>query len=137
MIFHATLLAGAYVIEPEPYADSRGMFARLFCQQEFARHGLIADLAQINVSTNTQRGTLRGLHWIAPPNAEAKVVRCTQGAIFDVIVDMRPESPTHCQWFSVELRGDTGQMLYVPERFAHGFVSLSDFSEVLYFTTKA
>ena len=103
MIFHPTALHGAYLIEPEPRNDERGFFARSFCAREFAEHGLQAQMVNTNLSFNTQRGTLRGMHFQRPPYAEAKLIRCTRGAIYDVIIDVRPDSPTYTHWLGIEL----------------------------------
>jgi dTDP-4-dehydrorhamnose 3,5-epimerase len=130
--FLPTSLAGAFVVELEPIEDERGFFARSFCQNEFRSHGLDPAIAQCNVSLNRRRGTLRGLHYQAPPHEEAKLVRCTRGAICDVIVDLRHGSATRGQWFAVELSADNHRALYVPRGFAHGFQTLADDSEVLY-----
>jgi len=130
--FAPTTLGGAHVIELERLEDERGFFARSFCQDEFRRHGLDPAVAQCNVSWNRRRGTLRGLHYQAAPHEEAKVVRCTRGAIWDVIVDIRDGSATRHKWFSVELSADDRRALYVPKGFAHGFQTLADDSEVLY-----
>jgi len=130
--FAPTPLAGAYVVELERLADERGFFARSFCQEEFRQHGLKPDIAQCNVSWNGRRGTLRGLHFQAAPHEEAKVVRCTRGAIWDVIVDLREGSPTRWRWHGLELNADNRLAFYVPEGFAHGFQTLADDSEVLY-----
>lgn len=132
MKFVETGLSGAYVIEPELTVDSRGFFARTFCCNEFASRGLNSDFAQCNISFNRSRGTLRGMHFQMEPYAEAKLVRCTQGAIYDVIIDLRRDSPTFTEWFAVELSAANRRMLYVPEGFAHGFLTLSDETEVLY-----
>lgn len=132
MRFIETKLAGAYVIEPEPVTDERGYFARSWCAGEFAAHGLTSELAQCNISFNRVRGTLRGLHYQADPCAEAKLIRCTQGALFDVIVDLRPASPTFGQWVSAQLTAVNHKMLYAPEGFAHGFLTLADGTEVFY-----
>jgi dTDP-4-dehydrorhamnose 3,5-epimerase len=132
MIFHATPLAGAFVIELSPLRDERGFFARSFCEAEFGAHGLATHYPQANVSWNERAGTLRGMHWQAPPHAEAKLVRCTAGAIHDVIVDLRRRSPTRLQWFGVELDASNRRALYVPAGFAHGFLTLADASEVSY-----
>lgn len=132
MIFRETKLAGAFVIEPEKREDERGFFARTFCREEFSAHGLNPDIAQCNVSFNKRKGTLRGMHYQAPPFAEAKLVRCTAGAIFDVIIDLRKPSETFRQYFTVELCASSGRMLYVPEGFAHGFQTLLDNTEVFY-----
>jgi dTDP-4-dehydrorhamnose 3,5-epimerase len=125
-------LGGAYVLDFEQLEDERGFFARSFCQKEFAAHGLDPVIAQCNVSYNRKRGTLRGLHYQAAPHAEAKVVRCTRGAIWDVIVDLRDDSPTLQQWYAAELTADNRRSLYVPAGFAHGFQTLADDSDVLY-----
>src|SRR6056297_1844934 len=132
MIFTETPLAGAYLIDLEPRGDARGVFARTFCADTFACHGLISRFVQANTSRATQAGTIRGLHWQTDPAPEAKLLRCTAGAIFDVIADMRDGSPTKGQWFSAELSPETGRAIYVPEYFAHGFLTLKDESEVHY-----
>jgi len=134
MIFTETRLAGVYRIELDARADERGFFARSFCRQEFGARGLRTDIVQSNVSYNERRGTLRGMHFQIAPEAEAKLVRCTQGKLFDVVVDLRPESRTYCEWLGVELGGETarGRMLYVPEGCAHGFQTLEDGTEVFY-----
>jgi dTDP-4-dehydrorhamnose 3,5-epimerase len=130
--FLPTPLAGAYLIEPERLEDERGFFARSFCREEFRKQGLKPAIAQCNVSWNRKRGTLRGLHYQAAPHEEAKVVRCTHGAVWDVIVDLREGSPTRLRWHALELNADNRLALYVPEGFAHGFQTLADDSEVLY-----
>lgn len=132
MIFTETKLSGAYIVEPERYEDERGFFARSWCQNEFAEHGLNPRLAQCNISFNKKRGTLRGMHFQAPPRAEAKLVRCTQGAIYDVIIDLRPNSATFKHWIAVTLAAENRKMLYIPENFAHGFLTLEDNTEVFY-----
>ncbi|HEX2123212.1 MAG TPA: dTDP-4-dehydrorhamnose 3,5-epimerase [Thermoanaerobaculia bacterium] len=132
MIFTETELAGAFVIDVEPLADERGFFARTFCEDELRARGLDAHIAQCNLSWNRARGTLRGLHYQAAPNEETKIVRCTRGAIWDVIVDLRPDSATHNRWFAVTLTADNRKMLYVPRGFAHGFITLADDTEVFY-----
>jgi dTDP-4-dehydrorhamnose 3,5-epimerase len=132
MRFHESELAGAFLIEPELVEDERGFFARSWCAQEFADHGLRASIAQCNISYNRRRATLRGLHYQADPFAEAKLVRCSRGAIFDVIVDLRPDSPTRHRWIAEELTAANRRMVYVPEGFAHGFQALSDDTEVFY-----
>jgi dTDP-4-dehydrorhamnose 3,5-epimerase len=132
MIFGPTRLEGAFVIEPERIEDDRGFFARTFCRREFAAHGLQAEFVQCNISYNQRKGTLRGMHYQAAPFQEAKLVRCTSGAIYDVIVDLRPDSSTYTQWTAVELNADNRKMLYIPEDFAHGFLTLTDQSEVFY-----
>ena len=132
MIFTETKLPGAYIIDLELRSDSRGFFARAFCQKEFEAHGLKPLIAQANVAFNHQKGTLRGMHFQFPPAAETKVVRCTRGAILDIIVDLRPESPTYLQHVAVELNEDNHRALYVPERFAHGYQVLRDNTETSY-----
>jgi dTDP-4-dehydrorhamnose 3,5-epimerase len=132
MIFTTTKLMNAYFIEPEKKCDARGFFARVWCQKEFAEHGLISHLVQINMSYNKQWGTLRGMHYQAEPFQESKLVRCTRGAIYDVIIDLRQHSPTYRQWLGVKLTADDYKMLYVPEGFAHGFQTLEDNTEVVY-----
>ena len=132
MKFSPTALVGAYVIDIEPVADERGFFVRSWCREEFARHGLNPDLAQCSISFNKKRGTLRGMHYQAKPHEETKVVRCTRGAIYDVIVDLRPESSTFRKWIAVELSADNRRMLYIPAGLAHGFQSLTDDTEVFY-----
>ena len=132
MKFVETELAGAFVIEVERREDPRGFFARTFCSQEFAAHGLNATIAQANVAYNKRRGTLRGMHFQYPPFAETKLVRATRGAIVDVIVDLRPESPTYLKHVAVELTAENHRALYIPERFAHGYQTLEDDTETSY-----
>lgn len=132
MRFVETPLIGAFVIEPEPVDDERGFFLRTFCRREFAERGLIPDLVQCSVSFNRKRGTLRGMHYQAPPHEETKLVRCTSGAIYDVIVDLRTNSSSKLRWFAIELTAANHQMLYVPAGLAHGFLTLADDSEVFY-----
>lgn len=132
MRFAPTPLAGAFLVELERLADERGFFARSYCEDEFRRHGLPPALAQCNVSWNRRRGTLRGLHYQAAPHEEAKLVRCTRGAIWDVIVDLRAGSPTRWRWHAAELNAENRLAFYVPEGFAHGFQTLADDTEVLY-----
>lgn len=134
MVFTETPLAGAFVIEIQPHADARGFFARSFCQREFAAHGLSPVIAQINIGRSILAGTLRGLHFQFPPHAETKVVRCTKGAVFDVMVDLRPESPTFLRHYSVELTEDNHRAVYIPKRFAHGYQALADDTELSYST---
>jgi dTDP-4-dehydrorhamnose 3,5-epimerase len=132
MIFGEVKLRGAYIITVERREDARGFFARTFCSREFEARGLKTVVVQCNVSYNVKRGTLRGLHYQSPPSAEAKVVRCTSGAIYDVIVDVRPESPTYLQHVAVELTAENHRALYLPEGFAHGYQTLSDGAELAY-----
>ena len=132
MIFTETKLQGAFVIDLERREDSRGFFARTFCQDEFNEHGLKPVIAQANIAFNRRKGTLRGMHFQFPPAPETKLVRCTQGAILDIIVDLRPESPTYLEHVAVELSADNYRALYVPERFAHGYQVLEDTTETSY-----
>lgn len=132
MRFQETSLAGAFVIEPERFPDERGFFARTFCAREFAEKGLDPRVSQANLSYNARRGTLRGMHYQKPPHAEAKLVRCTRGAIHDVIIDLRAGSPTLHGHFAVRLDAENRTMLYIPEGFAHGFLTLADDTEVCY-----
>ena len=132
MIFTETKLKGAFIIDIERREDSRGFFARSFCQHEFEDHGLKPVIAQANLAFNHKKGTLRGMHFQFPPSAETKLVRATRGAILDIIVDLRPESPTYLQHIAVELNEDNSRALYVPERFAHGYQVLRDKTETSY-----
>ncbi len=132
MKFTETPLRGAFLVDLEPVQDDRGFFARSYCAAEFAAHGLAEHMPQANVSFNARRGTLRGLHFQAAPHAEDKLVRCTAGAVYDVIVDLRPGSATRGGWFGVELSALNRRALYVPKGFAHGFITLVDSSELLY-----
>lgn len=132
MIFQETKLKGAYVIDIQRIEDERGFFARSWCKKEFAAERLVDRVVQANISYNKKKGTLRGMHYQRAPYEEAKLVRCTAGAIFDVIVDLRLESPTYKQWIGVELTSKNHRMLYVPENFAHGFQTLDDNTEVTY-----
>jgi dTDP-4-dehydrorhamnose 3,5-epimerase len=132
MRFLPTPVTGAWLVEPEARADARGSFARLWCRDEFAAQGLRADFVQSNASFNVQKGTLRGLHYQAAPYGEIKLVSCVRGRVFDVIVDMRPASPTYRQWFGTELTPESRRMVYVPEQCAHGYLTLEDGSEVTY-----
>ena len=132
MKFTPLKLAGAYIIEPEPLMDERGIFARTYCRKEFEARGLNPILVQCSTSFNKRRGTLRGLHYRVAPHGEVKLVRCTRGAVYDVVVDLRSESPTFRQWCAIELTADNRTMVYVPQGFAHGFETLEDSSEVFY-----
>jgi dTDP-4-dehydrorhamnose 3,5-epimerase len=132
MIFTETKLKGAFLIDLERREDSRGFFARAFCQNEFEAHHLKPVIAQANLAYNKVKGTVRGMHFQIPPKAETKLVRCTRGAILDIIVDLRPESPTYLQHISAELNEDNHRALYVPERFAHGYQVLVDATETSY-----
>src|SRR5918999_2123980 len=132
MKFTETRLKGAFIIDLEPRSDDRGFFSRSFCQKEFEAHGLKTTIAQANISFNYRKGTVRGLHFQFPPAAETKFVRCSRGAIVDVIVDLRPESATYLQHVGVELTADNRRGLFVPERFAHGYQVLEDNTETTY-----
>jgi dTDP-4-dehydrorhamnose 3,5-epimerase len=132
MTFSETKLLGVFEIRLEPHADERGFFARSWCQREFERYGLNPATVQCNVSFNERKGTLRGMHYQAAPHPEAKLVRCTQGAIYDVVLDLRPQSPAFKKWVGVELTAANRRMIYVPEGFAHGFLTLEDRTEVFY-----
>ena len=132
MKFIETKLKGAYIIEIEPIEDERGFFARSFCQKEFEEHGLNPRIIQCNISFNKKKGTIRGMHYQVAPYQEAKIVSCTNGAIYDVIIDLRKKSLTYCQWFAVELSAEAYKMLYIPEGFAHGFQTLEDNTAVFY-----
>jgi dTDP-4-dehydrorhamnose 3,5-epimerase len=132
VIFTETKLKGAFIIDLERRTDERGFFARAFCQHEFRDHGLKPVIAQANLASNAKKGTVRGMHFQYPPAAESKLVRCTRGAILDIIVDLRPESPTYLEHISVELNEDNMTALYVPERFAHGYQALRDNTDTSY-----
>ena len=136
MIFQETKLLGAYVIEPERITDHRGFFGRIWCKNELKQKGLKAELAQSNVGFSYRKGTLRGLHFQEAPHAEVKIVRCTRGSMFDVIVDLRPESPSCKHWFGVELSEENRKMIYVPEGFAQGYITLVDNTEMYYHTSE-
>jgi len=132
MLFSEVRLPGVFEIQVEPHVDERGFFARTWCQQEFEARGLSPKLVQSSISMNTRKGTLRGLHFQANPFEEAKLVRCTRGAVYDVVVDLRPASPRFCDWFAAVLTAASHKALYIPEGCAHGFMTLEDDSEVLY-----
>src|SRR5262245_49347135 len=132
MKFNPLTLPGAYLIELEKRGDDRGFFARLFCENEFERQGLVNRFVQINNSLSRNKGTLRGLHYQLPPAAEAKVVRCIRGSLYDVILDLRPRSPTFGHSFGTELSSENRKMMYVPQGFAHGFITLCDDTEAFY-----
>ena len=132
MIFHQTKLADIVEVRLDPRCDERGFFARSWCEREFASHGLNTRLVQCNVSFNVRKGTLRGMHYQDEPHGEAKLVRCTQGAIYDVAVDLRPQSPTFQQWVAAVLSAENRHMLFIPEGCAHGFLTLADNTEVFY-----
>lgn len=132
IIFNETKLKGAFVIEPEKFEDLRGFFARSFSQQEFVDQGLHGQFVEAGISFNRRKHTVRGMHFQAPPNAQAKLVRCTRGRIFDAMIDLRPDSPTYKQWVAQELTAENRLMLYIPEGCAHGFQTLENDSEVFY-----
>jgi dTDP-4-dehydrorhamnose 3,5-epimerase len=132
MIFQKTKLGGAYIVEMEPIGDQRGFFARAWCSREFEDQGLVSQFVQANLTFSPTRGTLRGMHYQVPPHEEVKLVRCTRGATYDVIVDLRPESPTYKEWLAVELTADNHRMVYIPAGFAHGYQILQDNTEVFY-----
>jgi dTDP-4-dehydrorhamnose 3,5-epimerase len=132
VLFTETRVPGVFIVEPERLEDERGFFARTWCPGEFEAHGLNPQLAQCSISYNRKKGTLRGMHYQAAPHAEAKLVRCTMGAIYDVALDLRPQSPTFKQWVSAELTAENRKMLYIPEGLAHGFQTLTDDAEVFY-----
>jgi dTDP-4-dehydrorhamnose 3,5-epimerase len=136
MIFTETGLPGAFLIEAEPQVDDRGFFVRIFCQKEFTARGVNASVAQANTSFSRSRGTLRGLHYQLPPHAEAKLVFCTQGSVYDVIVDLRSDSPTFRKWYGVELTSENHRLLYLPEGFAHGHLTLADDTLVTYLVSE-
>ena len=132
MIFTETKLKGAYILDLEKHGDDRGFFARSFCKKEFEQYGLVSDVVQTNVSHSVKKGTLRGMHYQLAPHQETKLVRCTQGALHDVIIDLRKDSPTYKQWIGVELTADNHKMLFVPRDFAHGFLTLEEHTEITY-----
>lgn len=132
MKFTETPLKGAYLIDLEKRGDNRGFFARFFCENEFRQQGLITHFVQINNSLTAKKGTIRGMHYQLMPDAEVKVVRCIKGSLFDVILDLRPDSPSYGKWFGAELSEENRTMMYVPRGFAHGFITLSDDTEALY-----
>jgi dTDP-4-dehydrorhamnose 3,5-epimerase len=132
MIFISTKLPGIFIVEPEPHKDNRGFFARTFCAREFKEHGLVAEFVQCSISSNPAKGTLRGLHYQLAPSCESKLVRCTSGAIHDIVVDLRQGSATYLQHLAVELTARNRRALYVPEMVAHGLQTLADETEVFY-----
>lgn len=136
MIFHELPLKGAYLIEMQKHQDERGFFSRTFCRKEFSTMGLVEVFVQANTALTYRRGTLRGMHYQAPPLQEAKLIRCIRGSIYDVIIDIRPGSPTFKKWYGRSLTEDDYDMIYVPEDFAHGYLALSDHSEVFYLVSQ-
>lgn len=137
MIFTPLSLPGSYIVDLQTHEDDRGSFARAFCREEFANHGLESDLVQANICFNNERGIVRGMHFQRAPNAEDKLVRCIAGSIFDVVVDNRPESSTFGHWVGEELSAENGRMMYVPKGFAHGYQTLVDGAVALYLVTAA
>lgn len=135
MLFTPTPIRGAQLIDPEPRADERGRFMRAWCVREFAEHDFDFAPVQSNMGLSIRKGTVRGMHFQVAPAVEAKLVRCTRGAMFDVVLDLRPESPTYGQWYGAELTADNGRMLFVPERCAHGYQTLVDDTEMFYMTS--
>ena len=135
MEFTETILKGAFVVRLKKFEDERGFFARAWCQQEFLEHGLNPQMVQLNTGFSHRRGTVRGMHYQLAPHAEAKFIRCTRGAIYDVLLDLRAGSPTFRQWYGLELTPDNGSMLYLPEGVAHGYQTLQDDSEMYYFAS--
>jgi dTDP-4-dehydrorhamnose 3,5-epimerase len=136
VIFEKTNLQDAYLIKVEKRSDQRGFFARMWCRKEFEEHGLVSQVVQTNISYNIKKGTIRGMHFQIDPYQETKLVRCTRGAIYDVIIDLRPDSPTYGEWTGVELSADNYRMFFVPKNFAHGFQTLVDDTEVTYQVTE-
>lgn len=132
MVFKETRLKNAFIIELEKIVDDRGFFSRVWCQKEFEANGLNVNVVQCNLAFNTSKGTLRGMHYQIVPHQEAKLVRCTRGKVYDVIIDLRSKSPTYLQWIGVELSSENRKMLYVPENFAHGYLTLTDNTELFY-----
>lgn len=136
MIYHQTPLKDALVIDLEKREDDRGFFARTYCAEEFAKQGMQTEYVQANTSLSIHEGTLRGMHYQLPPMQEAKLVRCTRGSLWDAIIDVRPDSPTFGQWFGAELSADNRRMMYVPQGFAHGFITLEPMTEVFYLVSQ-
>ncbi len=136
MIFQETPIPGAFIVDLEKHEDERGYFGRVWCSREFKGHDLNPNLAQANVSFNRKRGTMRGLHHQLPPHAETKLFKCTGGSIYDVIVDLREDSPKYCTWYGVELSAEKERCLYVPEGCAHGYLALTDGTKILYYTSE-
>ena len=132
MIFAETAIPGVLTVDLDRREDSRGFFARSFCENEFAAHGLLTRFVQCNISSNTRRGTLRGMHFQREPRPEVKLVRCTRGAVYDVVIDLRRDSPAYRRWVTVELSGENGRALYIPAGIAHGFQTLADDTELYY-----
>ena len=136
MRFENTAVDGAFLIEPERRVDERGFFARMFCEKELADYGLVGSMCQVNTAFSPRAGTLRGVHYQEAPHAEVKIMRCVRGAVYDVVVDLRPGSPTFKRWFGTELTAGNGRMLYAPEGTAHGYLTLADDTELMYMTSR-
>jgi dTDP-4-dehydrorhamnose 3,5-epimerase len=136
LCFTETSIAGAWVIDPSPHEDERGRFMRVWCAREFVTHGLSFVPVQANMGFSVRKGTLRGMHFQGPPALEAKLVRCTKGAIFDVVLDLRPESPSYGKWYGVELTPENGRMLYIPQHCGHGYQTLIDGTEMYYMASE-
>lgn len=136
MKFTEADIKGVFIIDMQLLQDERGFFSRSFCKNEFEAHGLKGDIVQTNVSFNAKKGTLRGIHMQQEPYSETKIVRCSRGSIYDVVIDMRPASATYMQWFGMNLKADDHRMIYIPENFAHGFITLEDNTEVTYLHTE-
>ena len=136
MIFNRLHLAGAYIIDPDKFADERGFFARMFNREEFESAGLEGNVMQVNNSLSKKKGTLRGIHYQLPPRAETKLIRCVRGSIWDVVVDLRPNSETFCHWYGEELTAENRRMMYVPKGFGHAFLTLEDDAEVVYLVSE-
>jgi len=132
MKFIKSPLSGVYLVELEPHVDQRGYFTRTFCHKEFAKIGFHKNIVQINHSLTLQKGTIRGMHYQCPPAAETKIIRCVQGKVYDIAIDLRAKSPTFKQWYGFELSKDNMKMVYIPEGYAHGFQTLSDYAELIY-----
>lgn len=132
MIFSECGLAGAFIVDIEPIADERGCFARSYCREEFAAHGIEAPMQQCSLSFSARSGTLRGMHYQESPHAEAKLIRCAAGSVFDVVVDIRPQSATYRRWFGAELSAANRRAIFIPQGFAHGFITLTDAAELYY-----
>ena len=136
MIFEETKLKGAFILDVKKSEDERGFFARTYCQDELKQHGLIPEVVQANMSTNKKKGTLRGMHYQLDPYQETKLVRCTKGSLYDVIIDLRPKSPTYKNWFGIELSEDNHRALFVPKDFAHGFITLTNDTTASYMVSQ-
>jgi dTDP-4-dehydrorhamnose 3,5-epimerase len=136
VLFAQTHIDGVFLIEPERRTDERGFFARMFCEKELADRGLVGSICQMNTGFSPRAGTLRGVHYQEAPHTEVKIMRCLRGAVYDVVVDLRPKSPTFKRWFGTELTADNGRLLYAPEGTAHGYLTLADDTELMYMTSR-